>query len=389
MKVRQASTIGACSRGRLPFERRGGARNSPILRRMNPPPEEPQPSPAPAEAPPAPAWTALPDAELLQLRISSLGLRLEGSGLEARIAGLERELEAKGISFRPHCYLGDEWFSPEDIPTISIPFFLAHPRLIALEKKMMLEVEGESAGWFAKLLRHECGHAIEHAYQLHRKTRRKELFGPRSADYDPDTYRPHPYSRSFVRNLPNWYAQAHPDEDFAETFAVWLNPESDWRKQYKGWKALAKLEYVDALMKELAAAPPKVTTIRCDSQVSQLRVKLDTFYKRRRREYAADAPDFYDRDLQELFTPSASVPQAKTATQFLRKHRKELIDSVSRWTGERKVAVELLVKRLAERTETLGLSLTRDEARTSIELTAYLATLVTNYQFTGKFKRSV
>jgi len=347
---------------------------------MTVPPEQPEASPP---------WAALPDAELLNLRISELGLQLAGSGLESRIQQLGEELEAKGLSFRPHLYLGDEWFSPEDVPAVSIPFYLAHPRLMALEKKMMLEVEGGEPEWFARLLRHECGHAIEHAYSLHRRLRRKELFGPRSAAYDPDTYRPHPYSRSFVRNLPNWYAQAHPDEDFAETFAVWLNPKLDWRKQYTGWKALAKLEYVDALMKEIGRTPPKVTGLRLESQASRLRIKLDTFYKRRRRQYAADAPDFYDRDLQGIFAPTASVPQAITAIDFLRKHRKGLIDSVSRWTGERKVAVELLVRRLGERSHTLGLSLKHDEARTSIELTAYLATLVTNYQYTGKFKRSV
>ncbi len=346
-------------------------------------------TPEPEPAPPSPPWAALGDAELLHQRISELGLQLTGSGLEPRIAQLGAELEARGVSFRPHCYLGDEWFSPEDVPAISIPFYLAHPRLVALEKKMMLEVEGGDPAWFARLLRHECGHAIEHAYSLHRRTKRKELFGPRSAAYDPDTYRPHPYSRSFVRNLPNWYAQAHPDEDFAETFAVWLDPAVDWRKQYNGWKALAKLEYVDALMQEIGRTPAKVTEGRLESQVSSLRLKLDTFYKRRRRQYAEDAPDFYDRDLQGIFAPSSTVPQAITAMNFLRKHRKGLIDSVSRWTGERKVAVELLVKRLADRSEALSLSLAHDEARTSIELTAYLATLVTNYQYTGKFKRSV
>lgn len=355
---------------------------------------------APAAAPPA--WVGLAEAELLDQRICDLGLRIAGSELEDRIAQLGQELEAKGLSFRPTCYLGDEWFSPEDVPAISIPFYLAHPRLMALEKKMMLEVEGGDAVSFQRLLRHECGHAIEHAYGLHRRKKRQEIFGPRTADYDPDTYRPHPYSRSFVRNLPNWYAQAHPDEDFAETFAVWLDPTVDWRKQYSGWKAQAKLEYVEALMKTLSRATPKVTGGKQPFSATRLRTKLETFYKRRRKQYASDAPDFYDRDLLRIFV--AKVPPSEGgsshshahgdeapvgAAQFLRRQRKELIDSVSRWTGERKVAIEMLVKRLTERTGQLDLVLGRDERRTGIEVTAYLATLVTNYRFTGKFKRSV
>ncbi len=38
-----------------------------------------------------------------------------------------------------------------------------------------------------------------------------------------------------------------PTEDFAETFAVWLKPHSPWRREYLGWPAYAKLEFIDAL----------------------------------------------------------------------------------------------------------------------------------------------
>ena len=86
-----------------------------------------------------------------------------------------------------------------------------------------------------------------------------EVFGNRDVEYQPETYRPRPYSKSFVRHLPNWYAQAHPDEDFAETFAVWLAlPVEEWRSQYRGWKALKKLEYVDAMMGYARSHPPVV-----------------------------------------------------------------------------------------------------------------------------------
>jgi hypothetical protein len=339
---------------------------------------------------PDPPWASLGDAELLSVRICDLGVRLEGSELEPRVRQLQEELKARGLTFEPDCYLGDEWFSPENEPAIAIPFYLAHPRLKALERKMMMEVEGGEPGWCMRLLRHECGHALEHAFRLHNRSRRKELFGPRSADYDPDNYKPQPYSRSFVRNLPNWYAQAHPDEDFAETFAVWLDPEHDWRTQYRGWKALAKLEYVDALMRELAGRPPKVARAQRAYPASRLRATLETYYRKRKKLYAEDAPDFYDRDLQKLFAPAGTEGASRTsAANYLRSHRKHIIDSVARWAGERKVTIEHLVKKLAARAQQLGLPLGRDEAQASIEVTAFLTTLVTNYRFTGKFKRSV
>ena len=245
--------------------------------------------------------------------------------------------------------------------------------------------------WCQRLLRHECGHAIEHAYDLHKKKRRREIFGPRSAEYDPDTYRPHPYSRSYVHHLPNWYAQAHPDEDWAETFAVWLDPHADWRRDYRGWKALEKLEFVEEVMAQVGARPALVTSGKKEYEVSSLRFTLDTFYKRRRKLYASDSPGFYDPDLRRIFaaTPGEKPASRKSAAAFLRRRKKNFLDSVSLWTGEKKVTIEILLKKLIDRTDALSLVLAKEEGETSIEVTAYLATLVTHYRFTGKFKRSV
>ncbi len=334
---------------------------------------------------------ALSDKELLATRLCDLPISIERSELAERIAQLFAELEVKGLSFRPDCYLGDEWFSPENVPAIAIPFYLAHPRLKALEETMMMEVEGGTPAWCQRLLRHECGHAIEHAYRLHNKKGRRELFGPRSADYDPDTYRPHPYSKSFVRHLPNWYAQAHPDEDWAETFAVWLDPHTDWNRDYKGWKALAKLEFVDAVMRQVGRKPATVRDGKHEYELRSLRFTLDTFYKRRRRLYASDSPAFYDPDLRKLFAADAGDKPVgrKSAAAFLKRRKRQVLDSVSRWTGEHKVTIEILLKKLTDRAEALGLVLAKEDAETSIEVTAYLATLVTHYRFTGKFKRSV
>jgi hypothetical protein len=211
------------------------------------------------DTPAEPPWAQLKDEELLALRICDLGVRIEGSELEPRIQQFYSDLGARDVKLRPVCYLGDEWFSPEGVPAIAIPFYLAHQRLKTLELRQMLEVEGGTPEWCQMLLRHECGHAINHAYRFSTREDWQSVFGSPDTEYTPETYRPRPYSRSFVRHLPNWYAQAHPDEDFAETFAVWLavTPE-EWRPRYRGWKALEKLEFVHGLMQEVSNSRPLV-----------------------------------------------------------------------------------------------------------------------------------
>ncbi len=173
-----------------------------------------------------PDWATWTDEQLLALRMCDLGLTLEGSGLDARIAQLSAELEARGLAFRPHYWLSDEWFTPDGVPGIAIPFYLAHPRLEKLERAQMLEVEGGDPESCLRILRHEAGHAIDNAYLLRRRPTRRRLFGTPATPY-PEYYTPKPYSKSFVLHLDHWYAQSHPDEDFAETFAVWLDPALD------------------------------------------------------------------------------------------------------------------------------------------------------------------
>src|SRR3984885_7747988 len=259
------------------------------VEKHGPPPGAPD-QPASVPTP----WVALKDDELLQKRICDLGVRIPGSELEGRVAQLYDELAARGLAFRPACYLGDEWFSPAGVPDIAIPFYLAHPRLKTLEVHQMLQVEGGTLEWCQQLLRHESGHAIDHAYRFSSRDDWRAVFGNPETEYSPETYQPRPYSKSFVRNLPNWYAQAHPDEDFAETFAVWLSftPEQ-LREQYRGWKALDKLELVHCLMEEAKNNPPKVKRGRRIYEASRLRKTLARYYTERRKLYAEDFPDFY------------------------------------------------------------------------------------------------
>ena len=335
-----------------------------------------------------PSWVALKDEELLNVRICDLGVRIEGSELEKRVGEFYHELAGRGVSLRPDCYLGDEWFSPAGVPSIAIPFYLAHPRLKSLEMHQMLEVEGGTAEWCRMLLRHECGHAMDHAYRFSSRKQWRSVFGSPETEYTPETYRPHPYSKSFVRHLPNWYAQAHPDEDFAETFAVWLGaaPE-EWRQRYRGWKALEKREYVHTLMQEVASRPPLVTRGRRISEAPKLRKTLNRYYAARRKLYAENFPDFYDADLRAIF--ENGQPGGESAARVMRKHRAALIESIVQWTGQRNYTVSMLVRKLIQRCQELKLPAPENPARLQFELAAYLATLVTNHLHTGRFKRSV
>jgi hypothetical protein len=169
---------------------------------------------------------------------SGLELPIAGSELEPRLSELQAEIAQRGLLFRPHFWLSNEWFTPDGIPGIAIPFYLAHPRLARLELHQMFEIEGGTHEWCMQILRHETGHAIENAFKLRSRRRRHELFGSTREEY-PEFYAPRPYSKSFVIHLDAWYAQSHPDEDFAETFAVWLHPESKWRERYRGGRRCA------------------------------------------------------------------------------------------------------------------------------------------------------
>lgn len=333
-------------------------------------------------------WTKLPHKELLQLQVKDLGLKIEGTPLEKRIARLHRELDKVGITFRPLCYLSDDWFAPEGVPAIGIPFWLAHPRLRRLEKKMMLDVEGGSEDEFMRILRHECGHTINYAYLLHRKNRWRKLFGLMSANYK-DMFRVHPYSKKYVRNIDNFYAQMHPDEDFAETFAVWLNHRRDWRKDYAAWGALEKLEYVDELLRDNVVGwqtEVKAKPKNCIARASRMRLTLEAYYKRRRAEYAWEYSDFYDPDLKRLFRGEGD-DSAESAARFLRRRKGDLLDDIARWSRESKFNINRVLRDLIERCDELGLCVRRAETETVLEVTAYLTTLVVNYLHTGEFKR--
>jgi len=317
-------------------------------------------------------WEDWPREQLLDMRIRDLGLRLEGTWLEVRVRALYHELAQRGIALRPHCWLSDEWFSPQNVPGIAIPFYLAHPRLIRLERSMVLEAEGSSIAECTRILRHEAGHAIQHGYRLHRRAGYQQLFGKSSTKY-PTSYRPNPTSRRYVQHLRAYYAQAHPDEDFAETFAVWLQPRARWRKRYEGWPALRKLEYVDALMEELRGAKAPVHSRERVAPISQLTSTLRQYYEEKRAFYAVDYPSTYDHELCRVFSNAPRHANRGLAARCITRNAKGIGALVARGTGESDVTSDQLLHDKIARSRLLKLRVPGGEGQVLLDFAGMLA----------------
>lgn len=323
-------------------------------------------------------WATLPDEELLQMRVRDLKVQISGSPLEPRVQQLYDELEARGVRFKPPCYLADEWLTPDKIPIIGIPFCLAHSRLRQLERKLMYEVEGGTDDVCMKLLRHECGHALNYAYQLYRRTRWRELFGHFSATYS-NSYTYQPYSRRFVINLEDNYAQSHPDEDFAETFAVWLTPDSRWKSKYKDWPVIRKLRYVERLIQDIGEKPALVIPGgHPPYSAARMTSTLAAHYERKRRALGSQFQGFYDDSLRELFLSEPLDGGVLKASKLLRSRRVRFAANVTRWTGHRKYDIYQLINRLAGRCDELGLCAESEDEESLIGLTALLTSIASN-----------
>src|SRR3989338_11611898 len=210
--------------------------------------------------------------QFLATPLNKLSLSIEDSPVETHITRLYRELEKHDIMSKPACYLSDEWGCPHQIPLIAIPFYLADAKLSRYEKKFT-GVPAETNKEIMMYLRHEAGHAFNYGYKLYKTKEWQTVFGSFDRPYT-EHYRRKPYDKAFVKHLPDYYAQKHPDEDFAETFAVWLTPKSNWRIKYKNTPALKKLLYVDTMIKKIAAKPPVKASVKPDMPVEAIRITL-------------------------------------------------------------------------------------------------------------------
>jgi len=308
--------------------------------------------------------------ELLTKPIKELGLKLEGSPLEKYVRILYRDIERKGLKhFRPACYLTDEWGCPSGEPVVGIPFYLADPKLAALEKDM-----------------HEAGHAFNYAYELYQGDEWRTLFGPFRRAYK-EHYRPVPFSRRYVRHIAGWYAQKHPDEDFAETFAVWLTPRSNWRRKYKSWPALGKLRYVDRVARRVREQDPVVSTGDFDITVEDMKLTVEQYYRRLMRQNGAAVNVALEADLADMFIPHGRRRKGiRPAWELVEENRLPLTDKITYWTGVKRPVVRALIERVARTCRELQLYAEAGrEPAYLVELTAYGTTLAMNYLTRGKF----
>ncbi|ABF40552.1 conserved hypothetical protein [Candidatus Koribacter versatilis Ellin345] len=322
--------------------------------------------------------------EILDKPIRSFGLKLEGSPVEHFVQQLYRELENKGLhKFRPACYLSDEWGCPSGEPIIGIPFYLADPKLAQLEGEMN---DLEDAREIMMYLRHEAGHALNYAYRLYQSSEWRELFGPFRRAYR-DNYRPIPFSRKFVRHMAGWYAQKHPDEDFAETFAVWLTPRSNWRTRYQGWDALKKLQYVDRLARKIGKVDPVRRRGHTDITADEMESTVGEFYRLSLQEDIPLQELAVDTDLADIFNVSPKRQKnVRLAYEMLGQHRKAIVDKIAYWSGVQRPIIKRLVESICERVEELGLRVdVRRESDYLTEFTVYATALAMNYLTRGKF----
>jgi hypothetical protein len=324
--------------------------------------------------------------ELLNTRIRDMGLGIEGSPLEPYVNRLVLEFEAKGLRFKPKFYLSDSWGCPDRVPVIGIPFYLANKRLARIEEEQTGAVEDEHM--IMMLLRHEGGHAINYAYRLWEEPGWNDMFGPFTRPYR-EQFPVRPQSRDFVVHIRTsqdgrTYAQKHPDEDFAETFAVWLTPRSGWRRRYRSWPVVRKLRYVDDLMERICAQRAKRTGGKLENPVEHLDVLLAEHYGRRAEHFRATAQGYVDDRLREIFAPKNGT-RLSPAQEILRGEERDLLGRMTRWSGLTVGEASTILQKLSDRTETLGLVYRREERNEKLlDVTALVTSLAMDFAYTGR-----
>lgn len=298
----------------------------------------------------------------LNTHISDLKLSIKGTWLDLRVRELKKRLKKQGLRFLdPVIYLGDEWFSPDGLPAIAIPFFLASPDLMLLEKHYMHWVEGGTINSCDKLLNHEAGHCFDHAYGISKTQDFKRIFGDPQQPYDPDGFKGRPYSRQFVKHLDSTYAQTHPCEDFAETFAVLLTPRLNWRKKYRSNPVvLEKLQFVSSRIDELGDRPPKVTLKRPPRfcRVQDLSVSLERFYQQRCREQGSSHPSYYDRDLIRIgIKNSRHVRKNLPSMDYFSTNHEHFVQEIQKIEPSYSYEINGIIKRFQRRSKALQITL--------------------------------
>ncbi len=324
--------------------------------------------------------------ELLNSRISDLNLHIPGSPVEPFVHRLRREMEDRGFRFKPDVYLTDGWGCPDRTPVIGIPFYLADERLAHIEEEQTGEIE--DAKRIMTLLRHEAGHAVNYAYRLWHRPSWEEVFGRFKRPYR-DVFRPDHMSREYVKHISvspygRTYAQKHPDEDFAETFAVWLTPRSGWRDRYRNWPAMRKLLYVNGLMKEIRRRSIENSRVRLLRPVESMTVLLADHYGKKAERYRRAARGYVDDRLREVFPPARGA-LLRPASGLFRKLHSRLLERVVLWSelSEREAAA--ILRKLEMRSDAMKLSYRPgQEGERIMDVVSLAVALALDYAYTGR-----
>ena len=335
--------------------------------------------------------TGFREATLWSTPIRDLGLTIEGTRLEPILEEFRHELALAGFRrLTPKFYLSTEWGVPFETVAIAIPFYLARTELLEMHAFRTGHVEGRDREEILRYLRHEMGHVVNYAYRLYDTPEWEALFGSMSEPYE-DDYRPVPFSRKHVRHLPGWYAQKHPDEDWAETFAVFMTPGADWRAEYATRpEALAKLEYCERTVGALLDRDPVVVDDELDEDVGELEYSIAQFYRDLAEGEARIAVNL-DTMLKSIFPPSTDwndAAQSRPASGLIHRLEGDLLGNIYRWTGHIPERTRVLVQHLAARGESLGLTYREsDEAAATVALTTLVTSLAMNYVQSGSYLR--
>ena len=331
------------------------------------------------------------ESNLFGTPIRDLKLAIEGTPLAPVIEEFRGELRAKGLTrVSPKFHLSTEWGVPFGTVVIGIPFYLARPELTELHGEEVGHVEGFSRQDILRYLRHEMGHVINYAYKLYNDEEWVKLFGSITQPYVED-YRPKPFSRRFVRHLPGWYAQKHPDEDWAETFAVWMTPDRDWQSEYPaGSGAHIKLDYCDRALARLREQEPLVTATELDQDVGELTFSLSDYY----RDQPGDGEPSpgLDGDLRAIFDDLAEAAarnpsgETRSASGLIRSLERQLAADVFRWTGHFPEKTRRLMRHLAERAAALEQVYPASaETEAIISVTILVTSLAMNHVHRGSY----
>lgn len=298
--------------------------------------------------------------EILALKLKQLKVDISGSWVEPLIKQVFEELESFGLKWRPHIWVSNEWFCPDGVPGVAIPFYLLSKKLIKMEKENVGFIEGHTDISFLKLFRHEVGHAFDNAFKLRNKHLRQSIFGSSKLEYK-KYYSPKKYSTSYVKHLPLNYAQAHPDEDFAETFAFVISGKHN-KKFNQSLIVRKKINFILQSLDSAKRSRPKLNNKYKFEELNHDQRTLKSYYRQRRKDL--NITNINTKDFLQSFSDDPSEYQA---SKYLLARMKEIKSEVAEHVGTRTYHLDEIVKDIYQNLNKKKLYIT-DENKAELEI---------------------